>query len=83
MGCANNIYFIIMRTTAFILQLLCLVLGGAGITIELLRGAFLGFIFITAASIIFAVSTKLYKLALLKENKHLKERTKNDEQNKN
>ena len=71
-----------MRTTAFILQLLCLALGGAGITLELLRGAFFGFVLITAASIIFAVSTKIYKLALLKENKQLKERTKENEQSK-
>ncbi len=71
-----------MRTTAFILQLLCLALGGAGITIEFLLKAGLGFIFITAASLIFAVSTKLYKLALLKENKQLKERNQENEQSK-
>ena len=69
----------IMRTVAFILQLVCLVLAGAGITIEFLLKAGLGFILITAASVIFAISTKLYKLALLKENKSLKERVKEDD----
>lgn len=68
-----------MRTIAFILQLLCLVLGGAGLTLELLHGAFIGFILTTAAALIFAVSTKLYKLALLKENKSLKERNEKHE----
>ena len=61
------------------MQICCLVLGGAGLTIEVLHGAFLGFVLITAASIVFAVSTKLYKLALLKENKSLKEGTKEND----
>ena len=66
-----------MRTIAFILQIICLVFAGAGITIEFLFKAGLGFILITVASVIFAVSTKLYKLALLKENKYLKRKEQN------
>lgn len=61
-----------MRTIAFILQIICIVFAGAGLTIEFLMEAGLGFILITTASVIFAVSTKLYKLALIKENKELK-----------
>ena len=61
-----------MRTAAFILQIVCLVFSGGGIALYFLSGAGLAFILITTGSVIFAVSTKLYKLALLKENKQLK-----------
>ena len=61
-----------MRIAAFILQLICLVLSLFGIGVEFEYKADIGLILITLASLFFAVSTKLYKLALLKENKHLK-----------
>ena len=61
-----------MRTAAFILQLICVIFSDGGITLYLLSGAELAYILITTGTLIFAVSTKLYKLALLKENKYLK-----------
>jgi len=67
-----------MRIVAFILQLFCLAFLGAGLVIEFINGALLGSILITLASVIFAVSTKLYKLALLKENKQLKKGQQNE-----
>jgi len=67
-----------MRIAAFILQLVCLVLSGGGLTVYFFDGAGCGFILITAGSLIFAVSTKLYKLALLKENKLLKKGQQNE-----
>lgn len=73
----------IMRTIAFILQIICLVFAGAGITIEFLFKAGLGFILITVASVIFAISTKLYKLALYKENKMLNQQKEVNNENKN
>jgi len=67
-----------MRTIAFILQLFCLLFSGGGITLYLLSGAELAYILITLGTLIFAVSTKLYKLALLKENKSLKKGQQNE-----
>lgn len=72
-----------MRTLAFILQIICLVFAGVGLTVEFLMEAGVGFILITTASVIFAVSTKLYKLALIKENKELKQRKELQDENKN
>ncbi len=72
-----------MRTIAFILQLFCLLFSGGGITLYFLSGAPLSLILITSGSVIFAVSTKLYKLALLKENKQLKRKEHNGKQTKN
>jgi len=67
-----------MRIAAFILQLICLVLSLFGIVVEFEYEANVGFVLLTIASIIFAVSTKLYKLALLKENKSLKKGQQNE-----
>ena len=67
-----------MRIAAFILQLFCLIFSGGGLTIYFIDGADCGFILITLGSLIFAVSTKLYKLALLKENKSLKKGQQNE-----
>jgi len=67
-----------MRTAAFILQLICMVLSLVGIGVEFLYEANIGFVLITLATIIFAVSTKLYKSALLKENKQLKKGQQNE-----
>ena len=72
-----------MRTMAFILQLICLVLSLIGIGIELEFEANIGFVLLTIASVIFAVSTKLYKLVLLKENKQLKKGKQNECKDKN
>ena len=69
-----------MRTAAFILQIVCLVFSGGGIALYFLSGAGLAFILITSGSVIFAVSTKLYKLSLLKENKRLKSKEQRAEQ---
>jgi len=72
-----------MRIAAFILQLICLVLSMFGTGVEFVYEADIGFVLITLATIIFAVSTKLYKLALLKENKQLKRKEQNECKNKN
>jgi len=72
-----------MRTAAFILQLICLVLSLFGICIEFEYGANIGFVLITLSATIFAVSTKLYKLALLKENKLIRKEKQNECKNKN
>jgi len=67
-----------MRIAAFILQLICMVLSLIGISVEFKYEADIGFVLITLAATIFAVSTKLYKLALLKENKHLKSKARRE-----
>ena len=72
-----------MRTIAFILQLICLVLSLIGIGIELEFEANIGFVLITLSATIFAVSTKLYKLALLKENKLIRKEKQNECKDKN
>jgi len=45
-----------------------------GIMIELERDAHLGFVLITMASVLFALSTKLNKWAMIRKIKQLKER---------
>lgn len=72
-----------MRIAAFILQLFCLLFSGGGITLYFLSGAELAYILITIGTVIFAVSTKLYKLALFKENKKLKQLNETKDENKN
>ena len=67
-----------MRIAAFILQLICLFLSIIGIGIEFEFEANIGFILIRLSATIFAVSTKLYKLALLKENKLIRKEKQNE-----
>jgi len=64
-----------MRTIAFLLQIICLILVSVGIIIELEYEADLGFVLITTASVLFALSTKLNKWSIIRENKLLKERS--------
>lgn len=61
-----------MKTIAFIIQILCLLLVTLGILIEIEYEANLGFLLITIASVLFAVSTKLNKIIIQRENKQLK-----------
>ena len=50
-----------MIVLIIILQIACIIAVTAGIVIEWLYGANLGFLLITGGSLIFAVSTKLIK----------------------
>ena len=42
-------------------QLLAIVMVAAGITFELMTGAHLGYVLITAGALVFAISTKIKK----------------------
>lgn len=64
----------------FILQIICLLVTGAGIYIEFTLGADIGYLLITGGSLIFAVSVKLTKIKLLRIIEYL---TKQMEDTKN
>lgn len=55
----------------FFLQIVCIFTVGIGIYIELTLGADLGYLLITAGSLLFAVSVKLTKIKLLRIIEHL------------
>jgi len=61
-----------MEKLVITLQLICLVLTGVGIGIEIRFHADVGYLLITAGGVIFAVSEKIAKYSLRKENKKLK-----------
>lgn len=67
-----------MRTLVMILQFMCLALTGTGIVSEWLRGIDIGPLLIAAGSLIFAISVKVNKVALLRELKQLRNSHKND-----
>jgi len=50
----------------FILQIVCILVTGAGIYVEYSLGADIGYLLITGGALIFALSTKLTKIKLLR-----------------
>lgn len=50
----------------FILQIVCILVTGFGIYVEYTLGADVGYLLITAGSLIFAVTVKLTKIKLLR-----------------
>jgi len=61
-----------MERLVITLQLICIALTGMGIGIEIRFHADVGYLLITAGGVIFAVSEKIAKYSLRKENKKLK-----------
>lgn len=49
----------------FVLQIICILATGIGIYVEVTMGADLGYILITGAAMLFAISTKLVKFKLI------------------
>lgn len=68
-----------MRKLAIILQIICIFLTFSGIAIEYYYKANLGFLLITAGTFIFAMSVKVNKRALQRENRQLLNEKKNHE----
>ena len=66
-----------MRIAVIILQSACLLITGSGITFEVLRGQHIGALLIAAGSLIFAISVKVNKRAIIEENRELRNKTKN------
>lgn len=60
-----------MNTLIAILQILCILATATGIYIEYKFNADMGFLLITAGSLIFAVTTKLNKIRLRRRIKQL------------
>jgi len=50
----------------FILQIICIFITGAGIYVEYTLGADIGYLLITGGALIFALTTKLTKIKLLR-----------------
>ena len=67
-----------MRTIVVILQSACLLVTGSGITLEALSGHNVGALLIAGGSLIFAISVKVNKRAIIRENKELRNKTKNN-----
>lgn len=67
-----------MKTTIFILQIVCIVTTLGGIYIEYTYEANIGFLLITLGSFTFAVSTKLTKISLKRYIKKLLNERKDD-----
>jgi len=67
-----------MRTFALILQGVCVLLTGSGLALEYFSGVNLGLLLITAGSFIFAVSVKINKIRILKDNRKLLNDKNND-----
>lgn len=65
-----------MRTAVVILQSACLLVTGGGITFEAIAGNQIGALLIAAGSLIFAISVKVNKQAIIRENKELRNKTK-------
>lgn len=53
------------------LQVVCILITGAGIYIELSLGADIGYLLITGGALIFAISTKLTKVKLIRIITHI------------
>lgn len=60
-----------MKTLIFIMQIICIITTLAGIYVEWLYQADLGFLLITLGSFTFAVSTKYQKISLKRYIKKL------------
>ncbi len=50
----------------FILQIICILATGAGIFVEIRLGADIGYVLITGGAFLFAISTKVTKVQLIK-----------------
>jgi len=50
----------------FILQIICIFITGAGIYVEYTLGADTGYLLITGGALLFAITTKLTKIKLLR-----------------
>jgi len=61
-----------MERIVLTLQLICIALTGVGIGIEIRFHADVGYLLITAGGVIFAVSEKIAKYSLRKENRKLR-----------
>ena len=60
-----------MKTVIFILQIVCILITSAGIYIEYIYEAHIGFLLISVGSFTFAVTTKLMKIRLKRYIKQL------------
>jgi len=63
-----------MIVTIFILQIICIFITGCGIYVEYTLGADLGYLMITAGALLFAITTKLTKIKLLRIIEYLTKR---------
>lgn len=71
-----------MQKAVIILQSFCLLFTGSGITLEAVAGHQIGPLLIAAGSLIFAISVKLNKTHLIRENKRLRNSQKNNNHGK-
>ena len=61
-----------MKNAAFVLQTFCIIFTLTGIYIEFTYQANIGFLLLTVGSFTFAISTKLNKIAIKRENRKLR-----------